>query len=341
MIRNPGTTYRLELLGIRGRAAHLLIWLIYVTMSVLALLALDDVYSPTLVYISIALFGAISWLLVRDSNPRVSFGVCLFVTVASVCVALLSSWNSINGGFSQWYVGAGAFAMFYLSLRGRDVCAWIGFSAIGLVVVGWGLTTDDRLLEAILLVARQVPIILVGTLFVFGMKLTSRRLESVQATITARAAAEAAALARTAERSRRLAELDSVVGPQLRRIAHGDELSDDDRRELLIAEARLRDGMRARQLNLPEVVAAVARARRRGVAVLLLDDRYPMPVPSESLNGVTAAAVQLLDAAIGGTVTIRLLPAGRALLATMVSDGDRYARVELPAPHSAIAASLS
>lgn len=332
MTQQHDSSNRLEVPEITGRAAHIVLWVIYATMSLLALLALGDVHHPAPVYISIALFGAITFLLVRDTQPRVGWGVCLFVIVASVCATLLSSWNTVNGGFSQWFVSTGAFAMFYLLLRGRDAAAWIGFSAIGLVVIAWGFTTDDRLPEAILLVARQVPIILVGSLFVFGMKLTSRRLESVQAAITARVSAEAAALARAAERSRRLAELDHVVGPQLKRIAHGDELSEDDRRELLIAEARLRDGMRARQLDLPAVVAAVARARRRGVGVLLLDDRYPAPVPSESLSDINEAAVRMLEAAAGGTVTIRLLPAGRTLLATMVSDGDAYSRIELPAP---------
>ncbi|WP_341952907.1 hypothetical protein [Salinibacterium sp. TMP30] len=336
MSRRTAAPRRLELPEITGRGAHTLIWIYYATMSALALLSLEDVHSPAIVYLSIANFGAIWFVLTRDTAQRVRIGVCIFVISASVLATLLSSWNAIAGGFSQWYVGAGALAMFYLSLRGRDLYAWLGFSAIGLAVIAWGITTDDRLLEAIVLVARQAPIVLVGSLFSFGMKRTGRKLENVHEADTARVAAEAAALARTAERSRRLAALDSAVGRQLQRIAEGDDLSDDDRRELLIAEARLRDTLRARQLDLPEIVAAVQRARRRGVAVLLLDDRYPLALPSGALPRVSDAAVRMLDSAVTGTVTIRLLPAGRALLATMVADGKEYSRVELPSLTSAM-----
>ncbi|EAR25726.1 hypothetical protein A20C1_07598 [marine actinobacterium PHSC20C1] len=321
---------RLELPEITGRGAHLLIWTYYLTMSSLALLALDDVHSPTIVYLSIGIFGAIWFVLTRDTRPRVGLGVATFVIAASVVTTLLSSWNSTVGGFSQWYVGAGALAMFYLSLRGRDLAAWIGFTAIGFAFVAWGFTTDNRLLESIVVVARQAPIVLVGSLFSYGMNRTSKKLEGVQEADTARATAEAAALARTAERSRRLASLDAAVGPHLKRIADGAELSSNDRRELIVAEARLRDSLRARQLDLPEIVTAVQRARLRGATVLLLDDRYPRTLPLGALSRIIVAAVQMLDSADAGTVTIRLLPAGRTLIATMVADSDGYTRVEIP-----------
>lgn len=325
-----GVPQRLELPELTGRGAHLLIWIYYATMSSLAVLSLDDVHSPTIVYLSVVIFGAIWFALTQDTSERVSVRVCVFVISASVFTTVLSSWNAINGGFSQWYVGAGALVMFYLSLRGRDLLAWAGFAAIGAAAIIWGLTTDDRLLESILLVARQAPIVLVGSLFAYGMKRTSKRLENVHDADTARVAAEAAALARTAERSRRLAALDAAVGPHLQRIADGSPLSDDDRQELLVAEARLRDSLRARQLDLPEIVAAVQRARRRGVVVLLLDDRYPLALPAGALSRVIDASVRMLDNASDGTVTIRLLPAGRQLLATLVADGHEYSRAELP-----------
>ncbi|MEL0625950.1 hypothetical protein V6245_03220 [Salinibacterium amurskyense] len=332
MIHELTPRTRLDLPQITGRGAHALIWIYFVTISALALLSLDDVESATPVYISIALFASIWFVLTHDTRPRVGVGASIYVIVASVVVAAISSHNAMVGGFSQWYVGAGALAMFYLSLRRRNLLAWLGFAALGGVVILWGLSTEDRLLEAILLVARQAPFVLVGSLFSLGMRRTRQRLDGIHSVETARAAAEAAALARTAERSRRLAGLDAAVGVQLQRIADGDELTDDDRAELLIAEARLRDSLRARQLDLPEIVAAVQRARRRGITVVLLDDRYPLPLPIGALSTVTEAAVRILDETADGSVTIRLLPAGRALLATMVTDDEEYSRIEIPAP---------
>lgn len=332
MSRTIAARARLDLPQITGHGAHVLIWIYFATISALALLSLDDVHSAAPVYLSVALFATVWWVLTRDSRPRVGLAASIYVIMASIVATVISSDNAIVGGFSQWYVGAGALAMFYLSLRRRDLLAWLGFSAIGITVMLWGLSTDDRLMEAILLVARQAPFVLVGSLFSFGMRRTRNRLEGIHDVETARAAAEAGALARTAERSRRLAGLDAAVGAQLRRIANGDELTDDERAELLIAEARLRDSLRARQLDPPEIVAAVQRARRRGVTVVLLDDRYPLPLPLGALTTVTEAAVGMLDHALAGAVTIRLLPAGRALLATMVTDDEQYSRIEIPTP---------
>jgi len=332
MINRTTSPPWLELPEITGRGAHLLIWFYYATISMLALLALDDVRSPAIVYASVGIFGVVWFVLTQDSAVRASTGVCVAVITGCVLTALLSSGNSITGGFSQWYVGAGALAMFYLSLRGRNLLAWIGFSAIAVVMVGWGLSTDDRLLEAIILVARQAPFVLVGSLFSVGIRRTGKKLEGVHRAETARVAAEAAALARTTERQRRLWALDSAVGSHLRRIANGVELTDDDRRELLVAEARLRDSLRARQLDLPEMIASTERARHRGVTVLLLDDCSPAVVASEALSRVRDPAIRMLDAAVDGTVTIRLLPAGRPLVATLVADGAEYSRVEVASP---------
>ncbi|WP_339619091.1 hypothetical protein [uncultured Salinibacterium sp.] len=332
MTSGSGTRTQLDLPQMTGLGAHILIWTYFVTISVLGLLSLDDVHSPLPVYISIALFAAVWTLLTQDTQPRVGLGASIFTIAASVIATVISSDNAIVGGFSQWYVGAGALSMFYLSLRRRELLAWAGFAAIGVVVILWGLSTEDRLLEAVLLVARQAPFVLVGSLFSVGMRRTRKRLDGIHDVEIARAAAEAAALARTAERSRRLAGLDAAVGTQLQRIADGSELTDDDRAELVIAEARLRDSLRARQLDLPEIVSAVQRARRRGITVVLLDDRYPLALPNGALSSITEAAVHTLNNASTGAVTIRLLPAGRPVLATVVTDDKEYSRIEIPAP---------
>jgi len=331
-MKRPWTpTRQLELPQITGRRAHALIWFCFATNAMLALLSLDDVRSDAIAIVTITLHGAVWLALTLDTGPRLKVSTGVVVIAICVLATVIASPNSITGGFSQWYVGAAALAMFYVSLRGRTALAWFGFAAVAVAVVWWGLSTEDRLVEAIVLVARQVPYVLVGSLFSFGMRRTGQRLEGAHAAETARAAAEAANLARSAERARRLATLDAAVGSQLKRIADGAELTDDERQELLVAEAQLRDSLRARQLDLPQIVASVRRARRRGVTVLMLDDRYPLPVPPGDLSKVIDASVRMLDSATSGTVTIRLLPAGRPVLTTLVADGDEYSRVEIPA----------
>ncbi|MGV8875880.1 MAG: hypothetical protein ACOH1K_00060 [Rhodoglobus sp.] len=323
------TAQQLQFSAITSRGAHALMWAYYLTSATLALLALDDVVEPVIVYLSVLIFGAICVVLVHSTGERSSVSVSIFVIAASLAATLISLWNTLGGGFSQWYVGAAALTMFYLSMRGRVMFAWLGFAMISLAVLAWGLTTHDRGFDALILVLWQVPMVAIGTLFSWGMRRMCARLALIHDNELARVAIEAAALARVAERTRRLAAVEATIGPQLHRIAAGGDLTTNDRHEFLVAQERLRDGLRARQLDLPEITAAVRSARQRGVTVVLLDDHYPLALASDELVPVIAASVRMLNATTEGTVTIRLVPAGRKLLATLVADGEEYRRVDL------------
>ncbi|WP_327150490.1 hypothetical protein [Nocardia sp. NBC_01329] len=68
------------------------------------------------------------------------------------------------------------------------------------------------------------------------------------------------------------------------------------------------------------------RPRSRGVEVLLLDDGGFAEVPGAVRDRVVQFAIRALDAAQGGSVTVRVLPAGRRNIATVLvrgTDGDR------------------
>ena len=76
----------------------------------------------------------------------------------------------------------------------------------------------------------------------------------------------------------------AVAGPVLTRtVAHGGELTDDDRLEARLAEGRLRDEMRAPRLLDDDVRTELERARRRGANVTVLDEGGLEDVDEESL----------------------------------------------------------
>ena len=91
------------------------------------------------------------------------YAAFLMVFSLGPIVAALVSWQlKSGGGFSQWYLGAGTAVLFYISLRGRPVWAWIGFVLLSAVIVVWGATTAVGAGTALLLAAKQFPILVVG-----------------------------------------------------------------------------------------------------------------------------------------------------------------------------------
>jgi hypothetical protein len=318
-----------EIRALTGTGARILIWLYFSTMLALALWTIGDVASPWPTIIGLVLFAGACVALSLDSAPRLSLGVAALVCVVSVTNALLISWQLMAGGHSQWYFGAGTVMMLYLSLRGRIVVAWVGFAAMALVIVAWGLTTPVGLAEASVLIGRQAPIVLVGTLFAIGMTRTASAIERVSAETSARitAAAEAAATAR--ERAARLAALDEVVTPLLEQLVDGSAIQPQSRIDFAIAAAELRDGLRARTLSTPRVLEAARDARRLGVEVTLLDDSDPSTLTPADLDRAENATVRALRAARDGHVTARLLPPGRDNIATVVADGTAHRSIEV------------
>ena len=77
---------------------------------------------------------------------------------------------------------------------------------------------------------------------------------------------------------------------------------------------------------MPTVVSAARRARRRGVDVVLLDDSDPETVDPGDLDAVLAQVTQALDGAADGRIVARLLPPGRAGIATLLVDTSASAR---------------
>ena len=138
-------------------------------------------------------------------------------------------------------------------------------------------------------------------------------------------------LSRDTARSSYLGESCRWVGGLVRVILDESRPEADRRRDSRLLELRLRDSIRSPLLDRTALNRAVWFARSRGVRIALLDERSESsprcrgtggdpPSQATALDMVRSAAAEIIDAAVEGQVTVRLLPEGRTNLATVVSE---------------------
>ncbi|MDR2279243.1 MAG: hypothetical protein LBE07_00145 [Gordonia sp. (in: high G+C Gram-positive bacteria)] len=139
-----------------------------------------------------------------------------------------------------------------------------------------------------------------------------------------------------AARDVRIRRIDARVRPLLTKVVDGHRVTDDDVTDARLIEARLRDGIRGRALDVPRVRRAVWDARRSGVSVTVLDDGGLTELDAARADAVVAAAALVLEEELaglsGGDVVARIAPPGRDPIATVgVVSGSVRRRVELTA----------
>lgn len=126
-----------------------------------------------------------------------------------------------------------------------------------------------------------------------------------------------------AEHDRQMRALDHRVRPMLERITAETPLTEQERARCLALEAQLRDALRAPVLAGHERTAqAAARARERGVTVVMVDGHGLDDAPAAGRENVLERVAGALDTVATGSIVIRVLPPGRDLVATAVIDPD-------------------
>lgn len=272
-----------------------------------------------------AMLGAAAIVLLVPGDP-LPWPATVAVVVAGLSAVVSTTVNSYVGAVREpWAAFAFSFVLAVLALRSRIGAAWTGAAAVAATLAAAALVFD------ITSGSMYVPIIALSTLAgasvcALILRPTQRSLRLLHEDAAMRAAAEATMAARHSERIGQLARLDRVARPMLERIARGTELSAAEQEICRLLEAELRDGLRAPQLVTDRLNSAARGARSRGVEVLLLDDGGFAGVSGAVRDRVVQFAIRALDAADSGAVTIRVLPAGRRNIATVLvsaPEGDR------------------
>ncbi len=230
--------------------------------------------------------------------------------------ATLPALRSIDDG--TWLLDIGAYFAGLLIVRGRPVLGSLGGGTAVLLSAGWGVRHSIGAEDMTDLLAQPVSALVAGWLFLALLRRTVAQVTAHRA-IGTRAVAEARATREAVARgNHQLLEISRGVEPALRRIAHGGQVTRADREEYLLLEAGLRDRLRAPALAGPPVARASDDARRRGIDVLLLDDREPLSaaLPPDVLLRIA----EVLTALKLGRVIVRVQPAGRGALVSVLSD---------------------
>ncbi|RJO74753.1 hypothetical protein D5S18_14950 [Nocardia panacis] len=308
-----------DLLGLRDRSAWLFLLILEATIALYMMrnFGTGAFGCSAAALVLLALAGLV--VLVLPIDP-LSWPATVFV-VASAPVATALTTIGLKQGTPQqvWTMFASSYVLAVLVLRGRVAAAWVGVAGVAVVV---GVTGVLKGAATGMLTGSVLPIVTVTGLSLFAaiMRPTQRSLRLLREEATMRAAAEATMAAENGERDRQLARLDKVARPILERIADGVELATAEREQCRLLEAELRDGLRAPQLVCDELNSAARGARSRGVEVVLLDDGGFAGVPRWVRQQVIDAATHELDAANAGSVTIRVLPMGRRIVATVLAN---------------------
>jgi len=218
--------------------------------------------------------------------------------------------------FAHWHLGAITLILVVLAARGQIRSAWVGYAVLALLAIGWAVETGQSGLVGVELVSRHAGTLLAGTLFVVGLGRSERALRVLTQGDLARARQDATTVAAIRERKAQLRRVNALARPTLLRLAEPHALSIEERAQCLLVEASLRDAIRGRALFVPPVINAVRAARQRGVEVTVLDDSAD--TPPEQLDTLARTVADVLDTIEHGRITLRVLPAGRADVATLV-----------------------
>ncbi|AZZ83651.1 hypothetical protein C5O27_09130 [Gordonia alkanivorans] len=325
--------------------ALLIFAIIYVAVMIGAGWEIRSVATWVALAAGFALFVAAASLLMRYGRSTLPLRTALAVTVLTVAGVTTSFWSLSLDTYvtlqTTPVTSAMTIILAMVVLYRRPSFAWIGalcstgLAAIGgeMIGIGYVVGAGNTMF--------CYPVLVLATLFGLMAIPMPDRLRSLREQAFAQAAEEAATAASASERRRQLERLDAGARPILEQIAAGHEFLPEEALDVRLTEAQLRDTIRAPGWDAPEVGESVWAVRRRGVSVRLLDDGGLGDHASDALDEhspgslarrILVEELTAIEPAMAdqGSVTARILPSGRDMVASIVVDvGLRMRRVEI------------
>lgn len=272
-----------------------------------------------------ALVAAI--LLTTRKPGRLPTVVALLMVACAACAVIVVLIQYV-GPDNVWLLKFSSYVVALSIPRGNSVIGGLGGVLIVGLGVSWAIDVRADPGDVLNMLANPVMAPIAGFIWLFVTRRFVGREQRAR-----RAAAEAEARQRVAlevlEGFRGdLAEIQDVVQRPLERIVAGVKIDDEERTRVRIAEAQVRDGIRAPQLREQGLDAAIAAVRSRGVEVVVLGE----PDRNRRLGSDTAASIVALVSTPGvERITLRSLPPGRQGEVSVVLEGGPDSRsVVLP-----------
>ena len=307
-----------------SRATRIMVGaLALMTVVALATLPQFDPWWPSLLALSLlwVLAALLSW---RFSTPTGAPPEWLWPHLGLVAPMMLglTAFTYDGTGIRDvqiWTQTAAALVLVVLALSRYDTAAWIGAGLSSAVLIMWNYLTDQP----------DAPFggtwpALIGAVFLCSA--TARwatshldAAEDLERVRQRRIAADVEQAEVLRQRRIRSTELEIVVRPLVARLAGDEPVTEEMVVEAALLEARLRDDMRARSFHGTDVSRAAWQARARGVIIELMDDGGLEGAATTLKHAVVEAVTAEIDAAVDGQVTVRVLPADREVVATVLS----------------------
>lgn len=228
---------------------------------------------------------------------------CALIVPTAISVGVGSA--SRTASFATWYLGGIGALMTIVMVRRRPWAAWSGTLALAVASMVWmgpGTALALGLVGSIVWVT-------CAQLLVRSMDRAARDTSRLTRLQRAATAWQTSQVVRQRERRVQVQRALAVAGPVLTRtVAHAGALTDADRLEARIAEGTLRDEMRGPRLLDDDVRAELARARRRGANVTVLDEGGLDDVGEEGLAVIRAQLADTLRSASSDRLYIRTSP---------------------------------
>jgi hypothetical protein len=289
---------------------------------VLGIANLDMVSSIWPPIAAMGIYLGVTILVLWPGPGRLSSPVAFLVLLAVVTMTLLvdsvlprTTWP----GYASWHMAGTYTLLVVVNLRGRVAWSWCGAALSLLLTTWWASGTSLGIVGGLMMNIATVGWLTIATLIGGLLGTNDRQVDDYSADAVAAADWYAAERALNVSRTQWIHHVQELAGQALTRIADPDyELTDADRQECLLIEARFRDEIRGRVLATEEVLEAARRARERGVTVRLLDDRRQDLAP-RVLAAVSEKVVSILNQARGGAVTARARPSGGNAAVTILA----------------------
>jgi len=299
---------------------------------VLGLMWLDtyQAWQPVVVAFVLYIVSVLASLLFTKhlALPRWQMWINLAVAIV-VPILVLSVFPvaeaSPNGTYQTWFVAGISTLLSITAIRGGAFIAWAGTAAMWIEVIAWGGASH------ITSVGLVGGVMLVGAAHALGSGLQriGQQAEQYRAQASATADRTARITAGRAERNRLLQSTLLTGLPLLERIVTQQaQLTDSDREEALLLEARFRDEIQGQALISDGVRVAARDARRRNVVVNLLDEGGLSNASPEQIEDIQATIAQSINGVVAGTITIRA-PRGEDYMVSITANRPEAAGPDL------------
>jgi hypothetical protein len=298
-------------------------FLIPVVLGVLLTPAMDK---PDLMQAALVTYVLAVALVVYPYGQRRLPQLPAMTAVLLMLVSIQRSYDALDpraelfGG--QWFtLGFDGFLV-VLGIRRRGGWGWATLVIAVAVSMTWGARSGLGLWEAALSNSASAALLLASQLIAREYDRSSAAFaEAREMVISARSHDEAEKDTVSAS-TQRVQQVRRLAGGLLERIAHDPSpVTDYDIEQFRLTEAQLRDSIRGRSVSTPYLLEVARAARARGVQVDILDERGE-PLPTAVLRSATRQAMEVLNTATSGSVTIRAFPEGDPTAVFIVHDGN-------------------